>query len=120
MEQKTSEMPVAALDVSVLEEFRGTFGEQSDKVAQLYANFLMHAAHYIEVLRSPQQDARVSTLHTLKGSAALMGAVRIAALATSLHDAALKDPAQPSEPAIRQLQDELAMFRHALARHFTD
>jgi HPt (histidine-containing phosphotransfer) domain-containing protein len=111
-------MPVVALDSSVLEELRGTFAGQSDVVANLYANFLAQATRYINVLHDQASDARATTLHTLKGSASMMGAVRVAALAARLHEQALRNPEQPSEPAIRQLEDELAMFRHALAVHF--
>lgn len=111
-------MPVVALDSSVLEELRGTFAGQTDVVANLYANFLAHATRYINVLHDQASDARATTLHTLKGSASMMGAVRVAALAARLHEQALRNPEQPSEPAIRQLEDELAMFRHALAVHF--
>jgi HPt (histidine-containing phosphotransfer) domain-containing protein len=108
-----------ALDLSVLEELRGTFGDRSDTVANLYASFLSHATRYLNVLRNQASDAR-TTLHTLKGSAAMMGAVRVAALAARLHEATLRTAQQPTEPSIRQLEDELTMFRHALALHFPE
>jgi HPt (histidine-containing phosphotransfer) domain-containing protein len=112
-----ADLPVSALDTTVLEELRGTFGGRTELVANLYANFLVHAAQYIAVLRDAQDEARTTTLHTLKGSAAMLGAVRIAALAAQLHEASLRKAERPLEPAIRQLEDELAMFRQALARH---
>lgn len=117
-EHKVADLPLAALDSSVLEELRGTFGGQSDLVVNLYNSFLVHATRYIDVLRDQANEARATTLHTLKGSAAMVGAVRISALATSLYKASLRNPEQPSESAVRQLEDELAMFRHALAVHF--
>jgi HPt (histidine-containing phosphotransfer) domain-containing protein len=119
-EHNAPEPTVAALDLTVLEELRGTFGGQSPVVANLYANFLTNAARYIEALRSQANDEQVATLHTLKGSAAMMGAVRISALAMRLHEASLHESGQTSESAIRQLEDELAMFRHALAVHFPE
>jgi HPt (histidine-containing phosphotransfer) domain-containing protein len=113
-----ADLPLSSLDCSVLEELRGTFGSHSEQVANLYNNFLVHATRYIELLRSQSNEARATTLHTLKGSAAMMGAIRISAIAAGLHQAWQRNPEQPVEPAVRQLEEELAMFRHALAVHF--
>lgn len=120
MEHKLSELPGTALDSAVLEELRSTFGDNSEVVSKLYANFLAHATGYLKSLRDQTGEDRTTTLHTLKGSAAMMGAVRLAALAANLHEASARNPEQLSEAAIRQLEDELAMFRHALALRFVE
>lgn len=117
-EHKTPNLPSVVLDSTVLRELHRTFGNHRETVASLYAHFLVEAARHINVLRDRSSEARAMTLHTLKGSAAMMGAVRISALAASLLEASLRDPEQPREPAVRQLEEELAMFRHSLARHF--
>lgn len=115
IEHKVTDLPTTALDTTVLEELRDTFGPQSDSVTRLYANFLTHATGYLNALRDQACDERINTLHTLKGSAALMGAVRLAALAANFHEAFARDPGRLPASAIRQLEDELAMFRHALS-----
>jgi len=120
IEHDTADLPVAALDATVLEELRDTLGGQTELVASLYARFLAHAALYIEALRDQGNPERVTPLHTLKGSAAMMGAIRISALASRLHEACSRSDAPPAQSAIQQLEDELTMFRHALAVHFPE
>jgi HPt (histidine-containing phosphotransfer) domain-containing protein len=117
-ENRMADLPVEVLDATVLDELLGTFAGQNDVVASLYARFFANAARYIDDLRDSEGEATTATLHTLKGCSAMMGALRISALATRLHEASLRHSISPTEPEIRQLQDELAMFRLALAQHF--
>lgn len=120
IEPDTADLPVAALDATVLEELRDTLGGQTDLVASLYARFLGHATRYIDALRDQTNSERITPLHTLKGSAAMMGAIRVAALASRLHETCSRCDAPPAQSEIQQLEDELTMFRHALAVHFPE
>ena len=50
-------------------------------VAEIYRKFLENAATFIRELASQDSAARVEIMHTLKGSAAMLGANRLSALA---------------------------------------
>lgn len=106
-----------ALDAAVFEELRDTLHGRLDVVANIYRKFLENASSYIGALRDLPQDTHAITLHTLKGSAAMVGASRIAALATRVHEA-LRSPAQASDVSIPEFESELSMFRCVLAAHF--
>jgi HPt (histidine-containing phosphotransfer) domain-containing protein len=87
---------------------------QPAAVAALYRKFAGNAAAFIGELRSQENHARIDTLHTLKGSAAMMGATRIAKLATHLQ-AQLQCSSVQMAPAIEELAGELASFRSVVA-----
>jgi FOG: HPt domain len=84
-------------------------------VATVYRKFLDNAATFIRELASQERAARVDTMHTLKGSAAMLGANRMAALAarfeSELHGSSIQ-----VEQAARELEHELATFRAALVQ----
>ncbi|MBL8268841.1 Hpt domain-containing protein [Steroidobacter sp.] len=87
-------------------------------MAALYRKFVGNAALFIGELATQDAVARVETLHTLKGSAAMMGASRLAAEA-----AAWEVGAQQSvqvEQAMTQLNAELAKFRVAAAERLRE
>lgn len=83
-------------------------------VAAIYRKFIGNAATFIRELASQDIPARVETMHTLKGSAAMLGANRMSALAaqlqTELHGSLVQ-----VERAARELEDELTKFRAAAA-----
>jgi len=81
-------------------------------VAAVYRKFLENAATFIRGLASQDSAARIETLHTLKGSAAMMGANRISASAAQLQSQ-LHGSIVQVEQAAHQLEAELAKFRAA-------
>jgi HPt (histidine-containing phosphotransfer) domain-containing protein len=105
------------LDIDLFQELRESLGNQPDVVAGIYRRFLGSTANTLDELRFQKSDTRVTTLHALKGSAAMVGANRIAAVAARLQDALLHSPDAGAESAVRELEDELAAFRLALTAH---
>lgn len=103
------------LDAEVFDELYESVCEQEVAVATLYETFLKNAARLIEALHAAEPAiAREKVLHTLKGSAAMMGATRIARLATDLqHSCATLDDTRMQE-VIDELGRELATLRRAV------
>jgi HPt (histidine-containing phosphotransfer) domain-containing protein len=101
------------LDASVFQDLLESLGAPA-AVAVVYRKFLDNAATFIRELASQDIPARIETMHTLKGSAAMLGARRMSALAaqlqTDLHGSLVQ-----VETAARDLEDELAKFRVAAA-----
>lgn len=97
-------------DVSVFQELVESL--QTESAAAVYRKFLENAAAFIDELPRQNTDARVETFHTLKGSAAMMGANCLSELAAQLeaHGAAVQ-----VESATQLLKDELEKFRAAVA-----
>lgn len=83
-------------------------------VAAVYRKFLENAATFIRELADQDSAARIETLHTLKGSAAMLGANRISALAAQLQSQ-LHGSIVQVEQAAHELEVELAQFRAATA-----
>jgi len=87
-------------------------------VAAVYRKFLGNAATFIRDLARQDQAGRVETLHTLKGSAAMLGANRMSALAaqlqTDLHGSLVQ-----VEQAARELAAELETFRKAVTERLS-
>ena len=109
----TSEPSAEVLDVEVLHDLLASLSEPV-AVAAVYRKFVVNAAEFIAEL--PKQDgaARIDTLHTLKGSAAMMGAKHLAQLAARLQTQVETSPVQVAE-AMPELLGELAKFRLAVA-----
>lgn len=87
-------------------------------VAALYRKFVGNAAIFIGELAAQDVVARIETLHTLKGSAAMMGANRLAAAATAW-EARARQLVQV-EQAMGQLNAELTKFRVAAAERLRE
>jgi HPt (histidine-containing phosphotransfer) domain-containing protein len=85
-------------------------------VAAVYRKFLDNAADFIRELAGQDEAERVETMHTLKGSAAMLGANRISALAAQLQ-ADLPASLVQVDQATRELADELELFRTAITEH---
>lgn len=98
------------LDVGVFHELVESL--QAEAAAAVYSKFIENATLFIGELRAQDDAARIETLHTLKGSAAMMGATRMAELAAQLQ---MQGSSVQVEPAIQQLSGELQMFRAAVA-----
>jgi HPt (histidine-containing phosphotransfer) domain-containing protein len=99
------------LDVGVFQELQESLS-QAERVAAVYRKFVENAATFIGELRAQDVAARIDTLHTLKGSAAMMGANAMANLAAQLQEQGLNVQV---EAAAQQLTDELAKFRAAVS-----
>jgi len=102
-----------ALDRTVLHDLLDSLGEPV-AVAALYRKFVGNAATFIGELRDQEDAARVDTLHTLKGSAAMMGATRLANLAMRLQTQSQELSVQVAQ-AVQELEGELVRFRLAAA-----
>lgn len=101
-----------ALDQEVFEELYESVCEQQDVVASLYQTFLKTADQLIDTLRVSGPGASCEkTLHALKGSAAMMGAMRMARLATDLQQTCATLDQHTLQGAVRQLDTELASVR---------
>jgi HPt (histidine-containing phosphotransfer) domain-containing protein len=83
-------------------------------VAAVYRKFLDNAATFIRELATQDTAARIETMHTLKGSAAMLGAHRLSALAAQLQSQ-LHGSLVQVEQAAHELDVELAKFRVAAA-----
>jgi HPt (histidine-containing phosphotransfer) domain-containing protein len=99
------------LDATVFQDLLESLVEPA-AVAAVYRKFLGNAATFIRELAGQDAAGRVETLHTLKGSAAMLGANRMSALAAQLQ-AELHGSLVQVEQAARQLEQELAAFRTA-------
>jgi HPt (histidine-containing phosphotransfer) domain-containing protein len=86
---------------------------QPAALAAVYHKFIGNAAGFIRDLRAQDDAARVETLHTLKGSAAMMGARRMAQLAAHLQVQRQYSSVQFAE-AIDELESELEKLRLAV------
>jgi HPt (histidine-containing phosphotransfer) domain-containing protein len=105
------EPSLEALDVDVLHDLLRSLSEPVS-VAALYRQFVVNAAEFISGLLDQEHAARIETLHTLKGSAAMMGAKRLSQLAASLQEQAESSSVQVAR-AVEELRRELASFRLA-------
>jgi HPt (histidine-containing phosphotransfer) domain-containing protein len=112
-----SEEASPVLDAGLFQELRESLGSELHVVAGIYTRFLGNAARSLEESRRQAGATRAATLHTLKGSAAMVGATRIARVAGRLQESLLGAPAEVAEAAFRELEGELALFRDALGLH---
>ena len=113
----TGEESRPALDIELFQELLESLGNELDAVARIYGRFIDSATSKVELSLGQSAAERPATLHALKGSAAMVGATRIAALSERLQENLLGLPGEAAEAAIRELEAELTTFRHALATH---
>jgi HPt (histidine-containing phosphotransfer) domain-containing protein len=99
------------LDLDLLDDLLASLS-QPLAVATIYKKFVVNARGCIAEL--PRQDAmaRIDTLHTLKGSAATMGAKHLALVAARLQTQTDTSPVQIAE-ATQELTAALSLFRSA-------
>jgi HPt (histidine-containing phosphotransfer) domain-containing protein len=102
------------LDTKLFNDLRHRMVGQPDALDGIYRRFFGHARQLISTLRDQESDARRHTLHALKGSAAMLGAKRLAALAGRVQDGNLHSPALFAQ-AIEGLEAELESFRRVVA-----
>jgi HPt (histidine-containing phosphotransfer) domain-containing protein len=114
----TLEPSTPALDVDVLHDLLASLS-QPVAVAAVYRKFVVNAADFIRELPKQEGAARIDTLHTLKGSAAMMGAKRLTQVAARLQAQAEASSVQVAE-TIDELNGELAQFRLAVAARLSE
>lgn len=107
-----SSLPV--LDQGVFQELQETIAQRPDSIATIYTTFMANALRVVASLTLETVTAREQQLHILKGSAAMVGAARIAELAGDLHAVCQHLPVQAMEAGIRRLEEEVSAFRHAV------
>jgi HPt (histidine-containing phosphotransfer) domain-containing protein len=112
-----SEEASPVLDAGLFQELRESLGNELQVVAGIYTRFLGNAGRSLEEASRQTGATRAATLHTLKGSAAMVGATRIASVAGRLQESLLEARAEVAEAALRELEGELALFRDALRVH---
>ena len=103
------------LDRHVFEELLATLGNDTDRVRNVYRKFVDSAAARLEEVRHQSVMESAATFHALKGSASMVGANSLAALAATLQEAAPGLDNETKVSAIGELEVELALFRDALA-----
>jgi len=103
---------VPVLDVGVFRELHVTLGSNTDRVRNVYTKFLDSAAKRIDELRQQPFAASLKTLHALKGSAGMVGASRLAALAARLQETTANR--ETLADGIDDIQTELTRFHGAL------
>jgi HPt (histidine-containing phosphotransfer) domain-containing protein len=99
------------LDAGVFQDLLESLDDPA-AVAAVYRKFIDNAATFIRELASQDAAARVETMHTLKGSAAMLGATRMSALAAQLQTELHGSIVQVA-PVAHTLEVELAKFRAA-------
>lgn len=111
------ELKPLALDTTLFRELLGSFAGDLDIVISIYCTFIATTMKLIGSL--PDQDCatQARTLHTLKGSAAMVGAERIARLAARLQQVAATSIHPIVKTRIDELTGELVLFREALRVH---
>jgi HPt (histidine-containing phosphotransfer) domain-containing protein len=102
------------LDRHVFDELVATLGNDKDRVKNVYRKFVDSASARLEEVRHQSVAASAATFHALKGSASMVGANRLAALAATLQDAAPGLDNETKVAAVAELEVELAAFRDAL------
>jgi HPt (histidine-containing phosphotransfer) domain-containing protein len=105
------------LDTSVFQELLEALGGDLDTVVSVYRIFLGSAMRLIGHLSDQHCAAQAVTLHTLKGSARMVGAVRVARLAAHLQQLAAKSVHPVIKTRIQELTGELNIFRTAIEAH---
>jgi HPt (histidine-containing phosphotransfer) domain-containing protein len=109
-----SDDPLAdVLDAKVFNDLSRTMVSRPEALANIYRMFLSNTCKLIDTLRNQEGAARQHTFHAMKGSAAMLGAKRLSALAARLQHEDLHSPAAFAE-ALEELTCELELFRRVI------
>lgn len=104
-----------SLDQEAFDELYESVREKPDTVASLYDTFLTNAVKLIESLQTADsRSIRDKTLHALKGSAAMMGAARVARLAADLQETSATMQDETLQNWIEQIAIELDETRRVV------
>lgn len=110
-----AEPPV--LDSSVFQELFETVAGDVDTVVSIYRTFFASAVVLIDSLPRENCAAQAKTLHTLKGSAGMLGASRLAQMAARLQQAAVNGGEPAPGTRIADLANELDRVRSEALAH---
>jgi HPt (histidine-containing phosphotransfer) domain-containing protein len=114
MKREADESHTQILDGHVFEELLATLGNDVDRVRNVYRKFVDSAAARLEEVRHQTVTDSAATFHALKGSASMVGANRLAAVAARLQEAAPCLDNETKVSGIGELDAELAAFRQVL------
>jgi HPt (histidine-containing phosphotransfer) domain-containing protein len=115
MKTQGDESPEHVLDRHVFDELVATLGNDTERVRNVYRKFVDSANARLAEVRHQTVTERAATFHALKGSASMVGANRLAALAAKLQEAAAGlDSETKVSAAVGALEVELAAFRDEL------
>jgi HPt (histidine-containing phosphotransfer) domain-containing protein len=115
MKSQSDEAQTHVLDRHVFDELLATLGNDRDRVRNVYRKFLDSAAARLEDVRHQSVTDSAATFHALKGSASMVGADRVAAVAARLQDIAPRLDNEAKVSAIGELETQLTAFRQALS-----
>ena len=101
-------------DASVFQELLEALAGDLDRVASIYQTFFETATFLIGSLLDQDCATQAKTLHTLKGSAAMVGGERMARLVTHLQQIAANSVHPIIRTRIEELSGELVMLRGAV------
>jgi HPt (histidine-containing phosphotransfer) domain-containing protein len=102
------------LDRHVFEELLATLGNDTDRVKKVYRKFTDSASARLDEVRQQTAVESAATFHALKGSASMVGANRLAALAAKLQELAPGLDNETKVAMLGELEVELAAFRDVL------
>ncbi len=102
------------LDRHVFEELVATLGNDTARLRRVYHKFVDSTLARLEELRNQSVIESAATFHALKGSASMVGANRLAALAAEFQEAAPGLDNETKVSAVIELESQLALFRSAL------
>ena len=111
MNPQADESPQHVLDRHVFDELVATLGNDTERVRNVYRKFVESAIARLAEVRHQSVTDSAATFHALKGSASMVGANRLAVLATKLQDAAPGLDNETRALAIGEIEEELATFR---------
>jgi HPt (histidine-containing phosphotransfer) domain-containing protein len=114
MKPHGDESPQHVLDRHVFDELLATLGNDLERVKNVYRKFVVSAGARLDEVRHQSVTDSAATFHALKGSASMVGANRLAALAARFQDTAPSLDNETKVAAIAQLDAELATFRDVL------
>ena len=101
-------------DPQVYEDLLAALGNDVSRVNNLYRKFIEGTATRLDEIRRQSATENAASFHALKGSASMVGAVRLAAAASRFQDTAPGMNGETQAAAIEALEMELATFRVAL------
>ncbi len=114
MKQQGNESREHVLDRHVFDELLATLGNDTTRVRNVYRKFIDTAMVRLAEVHHQSVADSAATFHALKGSASMVGANRLAALAAKLQEAAPGLDNDTKVSAVRELEAQLATLQSVL------
>ena len=118
LQPRRSRLLVTSIDVAVLARLRADLGGDDDVMRELADAFLSQSPRLIEDARvaaaARAGDRLARAVHTLKSSAATLGATQLAHLARDLEADAMAGTVRDAPARVRALATEYASVEHEL------